>query len=138
MNVVMIFGTRSFQDYGLLCEKMNYYTSRLDGPCEVATGEWRGVGYGTPNYRGADLLGEQWAYQVRRCGVRRFPPPFADHPNTHAGRSAAFHARNREMVLYVAAAGGSAVGFWDGTSPGSRSVIDLLKKHRVQHRVVRY
>lgn len=137
---VMIFGTRTFSDYGLLCERMDKYTADL-GPFVVITGEWRGIGYGTPGYRGADLLGEQWAYGVHktrgfRVPVVRFPPEFELFPRNEKG---AFHKRNRDMVEYLAGLrDGFAVGFHDGVSSGTASVIELLKKSGITHRVVRY
>lgn len=132
---VIIFGSRLFADYDLLRERMDRYTVEL-GRLYVCTGEWRGIGIGTPQYIGADLLGERWAAE-RKFTVKRFPPPFEDF--TKANRVGAFHARNREMVTFVAGVRhGFAVGFWDGTSPGTASVIELLVKHKVKHRVVRY
>jgi hypothetical protein len=131
---VMIFGTRTFADYRLLESKMERYTADL-GEIVVVTGEWRGVGYGTPNYVGADLLGEQWA-SGRKFLIRRFEPPFEDFPR---GSPAPFHVRNRAMVEFMASLDAAyAVGFWDGRSPGSAEVIGLLKKHRVTFKLVRY
>lgn len=138
---VIIFGTRTFRDFGLLKEKMNHYTSEL-GRVVVCTGEWRSIGYDTPEYVGADLLGERWAHtHPLRHPVQQFPPPFGDFPDSRAGRAGAFHARNREMVEYVAGltkVDTAAVAFWDGDSSGTESVIELVKKHKILLKVVRY
>lgn len=131
---VMVAGTRSFTNYVLLAEKMDRFTADL-GELVVVTGEWRGIGYGTKGYMGADLLAEQWAGS-RRFGYKRFPPEFEKFPGSKVG---AFHARNREMVHFIAGLDeGFAVLFWDGESPGTRSVIELLREYDVQHKVVRY
>lgn len=127
---IMVAGTRTFSDYALLESELDKVAAQL-GPLIVCTGEWRGIGYGTANYVGADLLAEKWAAR-RRFTVRRFPPDFAA---AGRNRNAAFHARNREMVEHVAAVGGRAVVFWNGTSPGTASVIELLKKHQVKRKV---
>lgn len=132
---VIVAGTRTFADYELLRERMERYTCEL-GPLVVCTGEWRCIGIGTAKYVGADLLGERWAAE-RRFTVKRFQPPFELFPGKQ--RNGAFHARNKEMVEYVAGLEeGCAVLFWDGTSPGTASVIELLRKHRVNHKIVRY
>lgn len=129
---VIIFGTRTFNDYELLKTKMDLYTASL-GKIVVCTGEWRGIGYGTPEYIGADLLGEQWAHHLHHP-VLQFPPEFHKH-----GTPAAFHIRNREMVEYVAERReGFAVGFWDGKSTGTKSVRELLRKHNIPTKMVRY
>lgn len=132
---VIVAGTRTFNDYELLRERMERYTAQL-GSLYVVTGEWRGIGIGTAKYIGADLLGERWAAE-RGFPVKRFPPPFQDFPGKQ--RNAAFHVRNKEMVEYVAGLEeGFGVVFWDGTSPGTASVIELLRKYRVNHKIVRY
>jgi hypothetical protein len=128
---VMIFGTRTFNDYDLLKQRMELYTAEL-GEIVVCTGEWRGIGYGEPDYIGADLLGEQWAHSHRYL-VKRFQPDFK------LGSPACFHVRNREMVEFVASVKeGYAVCFWDGDSPGTWSVIQLCRNHGVPLKKVIY
>lgn len=75
-----------------------------------------------------------WAERVRKCPHQPFPPEFEKH-----GTPAAFHARNREMVEFVAAKpDGFAVCFWDGVSPGTKSTIGLCGKHHVPLKKVLY
>lgn len=134
MPHVIVCGTRTFADYPLLKSKMDALTADL-GPLVVVTGEWRGVGYGTPGYIGADLLGEQWASSVR-APVVQFPPEFDKFPK---GSPGPFHQRNREMVQFVAGLKhGYAAVFYDGKSPGTASMIQLLKQAKVEFRVTRY
>lgn len=129
--ILMVFGTRTFRDFDLLDDTLTHMTSEI-GRVTIVTGEWRGIGRGTANYVGADLLAEQWA-DLRHWTRMRFPPDFAAH-----GKPAAFHVRNREMIEYTALNNGFAIGFWDGRSPGTKSVIDLLKKHKVTNHIVTY
>lgn len=67
--------------------------------------------------RGADALGEQWA-QRNGIPVERFPADW----NTY-GRSAG-HRRNAEMAARAEA----LIALWDGTSNGTKGMIDLAKK----------
>lgn len=140
---IVIFGSRTFTDFGLLKEKMDKYTIDL-GELVVVTGEWRNPGYGTPNYIGADLLGEQWAFGVHhyrkyRIPVVRFPPQWEKHPDSQEGRRRALLERNTAMAEFISGLkNGLGVGFWDGSSTGTAHMIAQLKKVKVEHRVVRY
>ena len=129
---VLVFGTRTFADFPLLCARLGAYTADL-GPLVVVHGEWRTIPYDDPRAVGADLLAMRWAETVRRCPHQPFPPEFEKH-----GRPAAFHVRNRDMVLFVAGRdNGFAVAFWDGESRGTASTIELCKRHHVPLKVVR-
>ncbi len=66
--------------------------------------------------RGADTLGEEWA-ALFRIPVTRMPADWDRY-----GRSAGF-IRNGHMAIYADA----LVAFWNGVSPGTRSMIDLAK-----------
>jgi hypothetical protein len=131
---LLVFGTRYFADYDLLCEKLDHYAANLSNPV-VVTGA--GYAYVTEGRRqvkvGADYLAERWAC-ARYHTVVRFAPDFEAH-----GTPAAFHVRNREMVSYVAARRPAfAVAFYNGRSPGTKSTIALCKKHGVNLKIVRY
>lgn len=136
-SIVMVFGTRTFDDYALLDEKLSWFTSQLE-PFVLVTGEWRNPGYGTPNYIGADLLAERWV--SKRLGrYMRFPPRWDEFPNSPTGRAQALVARTTEMVKYVSdQVNGHALGFWDGESPGSLHAIKEIKRYGVSHKVIRY
>jgi hypothetical protein len=136
---IMVFGGRDFSDYDFLRETLDDVTKNFKDGMVIVTGEWRGVGFGTANYIGADLLAEKWAIE-RRLPYMRFPPHFDDFPGgvlkKHAG---AFHKRNREMVAFIASLPkGFSVGFHDGKSPGTASVIELLAKAKVKTKVFKY
>lgn len=131
---VMVAGTRTLRDYDLVREKLDYYTRNLTH-VTIVTGEWRYIWHGEARWQGADLAAERWASE-RKFPYRQFPPEFEKYPKN--AQSGAFHARNREMVEFIAAQGGFAVVFWDCESPGTDSVINLLKKHGVEYRLVKF
>lgn len=133
---VIIGGTRTFDDFDLLRETMDRLTRKFD-KVEVVSGEWRGIGYGTPAYVGADLLGEKWAAE-RKFVVKRFCPPFHKFPGGIAKKHpGAFHIRNRAMAQYAGPTGFACV-FWDGESDGTKSLIKECLKVGVQLKIVRY
>lgn len=67
--------------------------------------------------RGTDTLGEQWAY-YRGIPVKRFNADWDRY-----GRSAGYR-RNEQMARYAEA----LVAVWDGTSPGTRHMIELARR----------
>lgn len=66
--------------------------------------------------RGADRCGEAWA-NINNVPIKRMPANWDRY-----GKSAG-HRRNAEMAEYA----DQAIIFWDGVSPGTRSMIDLAK-----------
>jgi len=66
--------------------------------------------------RGVDTLGEQWAFK-NRVPVRLFHAGWDRY-----GRSAGI-MRNLQMAVYADA----LVAIWDGSSPGTRNMIDTMK-----------
>ena len=109
-------GTRSFDDYGLLQSKLGFYLqNRTD--VEIVSG----------TARGADQLGERYAIE-RGLPVKQFPADWDRY-----GKSAGYK-RNAQMAEYADA----AVIFWDGTSRGSKHMIELAKAKGLRVRVVKY
>lgn len=76
-------------------------------PTEIVSGGARGI----------DALGEEWA-ENNAVPVRRFPANWKSH-----GRAAG-PIRNREMAVYAEA----LVAVWDGSSRGTRNMIEEAKK----------
>lgn len=88
---------------------------------------------------GADTVGKLWAIQ-RKHKVKSFP---ADWDNLDVKgavirkrrdgkqyNAVAGHIRNEQMALYAKEEGnGYLVTFWDGKSPGTKSMISLAKRH---------
>ena len=81
--------------------------------------------------RGADILGEQFAYTYE-YDVIRFPADW----NTY-GKSAGYR-RNAEMAKYASEAYGVLFAFWDGQSRGTKHMIDLAKRYGLEVHVVNY
>lgn len=106
---VIIAGSRNYHDEGDFFHPMNKILAKnewLRETTEVISG----------TARGADTLGEEWA-AMYGFPVTKFPADWSKY-----GRSAGFR-RNEEMAQYADA----LVAFWDGLSPGTRSMIDLAK-----------
>lgn len=110
---VIIAGSRSFDDYELLCKYCDKVLS-AQSDVEIVSGR----------ARGADRLGENYAYE-RQYKTTYFP---ADWDNL--GKKAGY-VRNEEMAKYADA----LIAFWDGKSKGTKHMIDLAEKHNLKIRV---
>ncbi len=126
---VAIAGTRTFTDRAFLFRTMDRLTARLVKPI-IMTGAghyWMTID-GKPCKVGADVFGEEWAHSHYHT-VMRFHPDFDRHKGPEA-----FHIRNREMITFLCERRPCyCVVFWDGKSPGTRSVIELCKRMKVDH-----
>lgn len=115
---IIIAGSRSFDNYSVL-EKY----------CDQVIDSLKGVGIiivsGTA--RGADKLGERYAINK---GFKIAPFP-ADWDKF--GKSAGYK-RNEQMALYSDV----LIAFWDGSSKGTKHMIDLAKKHSLKVFVYEY
>lgn len=80
---------------------------------------------------GGDFAGEIWAARRKFYCVR-----FAPHVKTY-GSPRAYHVRNRDMAKYGKKVGAKGIAFWDGTSPGTKSMIGLCEKYGIEVKVVR-
>jgi hypothetical protein len=116
---VIVFGTRTFDDYKLLRSKLDHYCQNFLSVAVV-----------TGAAKGADALGERWAYENKLLVVR-FHPDWDRH-----GKKAG-PMRNREMAGFVGKKG-FAVGFWDGRSPGTKDMISVCKEFGIKLKVVKY
>jgi YspA, cpYpsA-related SLOG family len=113
---VIIAGGRTFNDFGLLCEKCdNILVNQTD--IEIVSG--------TAN--GADKLGERYASK-RGYPCTRFPANW-----NKFGKSAGY-LRNKEMAEY----GDALIVFWDGKSKGTKHMIDLAENFELKIRVINY
>jgi hypothetical protein len=114
MLKVIVAGSRSFSDYAFA---KTYLDRILANHAEVE------IVSGTA--RGADQLGERYA-QERGFAVKKFPADWDTH-----GKSAGYK-RNEQMAIYA----DHAVIFWDGSSKGTKHMINLCVKHGINHRVI--
>ena len=97
-----VVGSRSFNDYSLLCYFLDNIHQQREGVEEIVSG----------GAQGADSLAEKWA-QSNQITVKIFVPDWTTY-----GRSAG-PKRNKEIVKYS----DSVIAFWDGVSPGTKNTI---------------
>lgn len=111
---VIIAGTRTFEDYDILCEHCNRFFSNKK-PTAIICGE----------ARGADTLGKRYA-EEHGIPVMSFPADWNKY------KKAAGYIRNQEMAQHADA----LVAFWDGQSRGTKNMIEIAKKMNLPRRVV--
>lgn len=114
---VIVAGSRSFNNYGLLEKKLNKILSRCIASAEIVSG----------GAKGADTMGERYA-KAHKLSVHRFPAQWEKY-----GRSAGYK-RNAEMAEFADA----LVAFWDGASRGTEHMINLAREKGLRVRVVNY
>lgn len=120
MIKVIIAGTRDFDNYELLKQKMDKILA-----ARVRNNEEIIIVSGTA--RGADKLGERYARE-RGYTIKRFPADW-DKNGKRAG-----YIRNEEMAKYADA----CVCFWDEASRGTKHMIDLATRYKLALRVIKY
>lgn len=115
-NRVIVAGSRKFQNYPFLQSKLKHLLSRLDKEnLEIVSG----------GAYGADKLGEDYA-ENHDIPLKIFPANWDRY-----GKSAGYK-RNKQMAEYAT----HLVAFWNGTSKGTKHMIDLAKEHGLKVRVV--
>jgi len=115
---VIVAGGRNFQDYALLeATLLHLFSNTSPDEIEIVSG----------GAKGADALGEQFA-KIRQMLIQRFPADWRTH-----GKKAGF-IRNMQM----AEAAECLVAFWNGSSPGTRSMIQIARSKGLRVRVIRY
>ncbi len=116
---VIIAGGRHFANYELLAEKCDYYLQE-----KIKTHQ---VIIVSGHASGADSMGERYA-QERGLQCEQHP---ADWQNK--GRAAG-PMRNAEMAECADA----LIAFWDGSSRGTASMIDLAKRRGLKTAIIKY
>lgn len=116
MNVI-IAGCRTFNDYELLKREVESFAGPLLSKVTVVSG----------HASGADKLGERFA-EEHGLPVIIKPADWATY-----GRAAG-PKRNEEMARISSA----LVAFWDGKSRGTKSMIELARKHGLRVKVVKF
>lgn len=111
---LLIAGSRNFQDFKMMEEKLDFYLS-ANKANEIVSGR----------AKGADMLGEKYA-ENRGIQVKVFPADWETH-----GKRAGY-LRNEQMVAYAT----HAVFFWDSKSPGTRHAIRLFTEAKKPYRIV--
>ena len=116
MNKVIVAGTRGFNNYNLMCNKLYKFLYNLKD-VEIVSG----------TARVADSLGERYAKQ-HNLALKQFPANW-DKYGKRAG-----YLRNSQMADYA----DYLVAFWDGKSKGTSLMINLAKEKGLKVRVVNY
>ena len=112
---VIVAGSRSFNDYKLLKERLDYYFSNVK-PI-IVCGE----------AKGADTLGKRYA-EEKGYEIERHPALWDKHGK------AAGPIRNLEMAENADA----LIAFWDGKSRGTQNMISIAKNKKMMNRVILY
>jgi len=113
---IIIAGSRSFDNYGMLKEKCLYAIS--ESSCtniEIVSG----------GAKGADQLGEWFANEFH-YPLKIFKADWS------IGKSAGY-LRNVEMAKYASEnpGNGMCILFWDGLSKGTKSMKDIAEKYNL-------
>jgi len=106
---LIIAGSREFTDYQLMLDTLHENGLNMDTVDTVVSG----------CAHGADKLGEKWAVSLK-IPIARFPADW-DSYGKRAG-----YVRNSEMAEYADA----CIVFWNGTSKGTKHMIDIAKRKK--------
>lgn len=125
-----VCGSRHFDDYDLLCRKLDKLTEKIKEKRKIVivTGAGAGIVIGNRKRQGADALAEKWAYE-RRYSLLRF------HADWNKHGKAAGPIRNSEMI--EEGQPDAVIAFWDGESKGTKDTIDKAEAAGITTRIVR-
>lgn len=127
---IIVAGGRDFADYDLLFNTLSDLLCELDDGIIVDSPN--DVKFISGTCRGADSLGEQFAYTYG-YEVIRFPADWDKY-----GKSAGYR-RNYDMAKYAAEAKTAIlVAFWDCKSKGTKNMIDIAKRYGIDVIVKKY
>lgn len=114
---LIVAGGRDFDNYKFLSKKLDRLLSNTTEPVTIICG----------GARGADTLGEDYA-EDNDHSVIKMPAEWDKY-----GKSAGYR-RNEDMAKIAT----HCVCFWDGESKGTKHMIDLAKRYKLNLRVVKY
>lgn len=121
MKRIVIAGSRGFEDYPLLKEKLDQILETEPEPVELVSG----------HAEGADRLAERYAAE-RGLAIHVVKPDWK-----RFGRAAG-PIRNRQMLEYALQARPLVLAFWDGKSKGTKNTIETAKKLGIPAEVVSF
>lgn len=111
--ILLIAGSRSFNDYEFLKEKIDSLTANVKITKIITGGEI-----------GTDQLAEQYAKEKNiKVEIKK--------PRWKIGRSAGY-LRNEDMVRNS----NSVICFWDGRSRGTKHILQLAEAYKIQRRII--
>ena len=110
---VIVAGSRTFEDYDLLCDKLNLILRNYGNNVLIVSG----------GARGADTLAIRYAKE-KGLSYKEFPADWKRY-----GKSAGY-IRNSEMHKFISdKPNRGVVLFWDGKSKGTKQNIPLAEKY---------
>lgn len=123
---IIIAGGRTFNDYTKLNNSLKDIISNRTFEVDEIV-----IISGTA--RGADQLGERFANE-NGLKVKKFPADWET-----LGKRAGY-VRNSDMAKYSISDGnlGMLVAFWDGESKGTKHMIDLANKNKLEVHIIKY
>lgn len=113
---LIIAGSRTFDDYTLVCEIMTRFVNNVEPVDEVVCG----------GAKGADSLGKRWADE-NNVPVKLMPAKWSEG-------KAAGPDRNKAMAAY----GDALIAFWDGVSPGTKNMIQCMRIEEKPMKVINH
>lgn len=120
MNRVIIAGSRTFTDWKMFQEKVKEILSNYTD-IEIVSG----------HARGADTMGE-WYAQNNNIPLKVFPAQW----DTYGKRAG--YLRNQQMLDYANEETPVLIAFWDGSSRGTKMMIDIAQRAEAEVHIVRY
>ena len=118
---IIVCGSRTFNDKALFDTKMDEILHSYLPDIEIISGR----------ARGADTFGEQYA-KTHNIPLVMFPAQWNIY-----GKSAGYR-RNAQMLDYAKQGTPVVIAFWDGTSRGTKNMIDTAKKAGAIVHVINY
>jgi len=126
MISLIIAGSRDFNDYELLVKEVDKYLLNIVCSLEVdLTEKIIPIEVVCGGARGADKLGERYAKE-RNLIIKYFIPDWKK------GKGAGY-IRNEEMAKY----GTHCICFWDEISRGTKHMINIANKYKLDVKVVK-
>ncbi|OUO26617.1 hypothetical protein B5F87_13695 [Eubacterium sp. An3] len=116
---IIVAGSRNFTDYSVVEKVLQDYLKTYPWEVEMISG----------TAKGADLLGERFA-STYGYKIVRFPANW-----TRYGKSAG-PIRNEEMAKYAAKEYGVLFAFWNGSSRGTKSMIEFAKQYGLEIHII--
>ena len=121
MRRIIIAGSRDYSNYDVIRSTMSTFDlleKYKPENIEIVSGGCRGV----------DTLAEKLA--------KEFGYKFTEFPADWSLGKRAGYLRNKQMAEYAAKENGMLVAFWDMKSRGTKLMIDLAKKYKLQIYVI--
>ncbi len=128
---VIIAGSRSFTNYNLLVKKCIKIFFILKSEGYNTQRDFIEIISGTA--KGADKLGKKFAHNFQLSLIKF-------HANWEKYGKSAGYKRNVEMARYASQSKklGVLIAFWDGTSKGTKHMLNIAKEYGLRVYLVRY